>query len=179
MITDIINKILESYVNLLKRNAIMEDKTIEELCKKIWNNKEYSKALEVLNQYKPNNVERIKNLLANFEGATIVEIKIYSGVYNFFVKLNKNSALIYNIAYSPNLRLGLSIISKDKSTIDTTMIFNYNPRFRKNTGNDNRKITNYLKIFEEEKNDDEIDEKVNNLLNDLKVLDNNYIKSSI
>jgi len=195
MITDIIQNILESkkdlavkttiilesYVDLLKRNAIVEDKTIEELCKKIWNNKEYSKALEVLNQYKPNNAERIKNLLANFERAIIVETKIYSGVYNFFVKLNKNSALIYNIAYSPNLRrLGLSITSKDKSTIDTTMIFNHNPRFKHYKGKDNKKITDYLEIFKEEKiANDEIDEKVNNLLNDLKVLDNNYIKSSI
>ncbi len=45
--------ILESYVDLLKRRNIVEDKKLKELCEKIWGNKKYKKALDVLFEYKP------------------------------------------------------------------------------------------------------------------------------
>lgn len=45
--------ILESYVDILKRNGIVEDEKLEILCKKIWDNPEYKKALEIINNYKP------------------------------------------------------------------------------------------------------------------------------
>lgn len=66
MITDIIENILkikditektkivlESYVDLLKRNGIVADKELEKLCEKIWHNKEYENALEILIANKP------------------------------------------------------------------------------------------------------------------------------
>lgn len=67
MITDVIEEILktkieitvkttiilESYVDILKRNGIVEDEKLEILCKKIWDNPEYKKALEIINNYKP------------------------------------------------------------------------------------------------------------------------------
>lgn len=48
---DVSNKtklILESYIDLLKRNGIMADKKLEELCEKIWHNTNYRNALEIL-----------------------------------------------------------------------------------------------------------------------------------
>jgi len=67
MITDVIEEILktkiditmktiiilESYVDILKRNGIVADETLEILCKKIWDNPEYKKALETINNFKP------------------------------------------------------------------------------------------------------------------------------
>ena len=67
MVTDIIEEILktkiditmkttiilESYVDILKRNGIVADEKLEILCKKIWDNPEYKKALEIINNYKP------------------------------------------------------------------------------------------------------------------------------
>ena len=45
--------ILESYVDILKRNGIVADEKLKILCKKIWDNPEYKKALEIINNYKP------------------------------------------------------------------------------------------------------------------------------
>ena len=39
--------VLESYVDLLKRNGIVEDEKLKDLCEKIWLNKEYSEALDI------------------------------------------------------------------------------------------------------------------------------------
>ncbi|MEA3387181.1 MAG: PD-(D/E)XK nuclease family protein [Patescibacteria group bacterium] len=44
--------ILESYVDLFKRRGIVADKKLEELCGKIWLNKEYADALNILMQHK-------------------------------------------------------------------------------------------------------------------------------
>jgi len=66
MITDVIENILktkeitiktkivlESYVDLLKRNGIVADNKLEELASKIWDNPKYKNALDVLYEYKP------------------------------------------------------------------------------------------------------------------------------
>lgn len=44
--------ILESYIDLLKRNSIVKNKKIEELCEKVWLNKDYAEALSILFKYK-------------------------------------------------------------------------------------------------------------------------------
>ena len=189
MITDIIQNILESkkdlavkttiilesYVDLLKRNAIVEDKIIEELCKRIWNNKEYAKALEILNQYKPNKVTLIKEVLNNFIGIRMLETKMNSGVYNFFFKLNDKSNLIFRFIYSPNDRLGILITSKNKNQINDSMIFKNELNFKKNDG---KGQFNYSDITKESKiyDDEAIDStKITNLLEKLKTLDNYYL----
>ncbi|NPA66007.1 MAG: PD-(D/E)XK nuclease family protein [Epsilonproteobacteria bacterium] len=49
--------ILESYVDLLKRNGIVADKKLEELCKKIWADDKYKSALEVLIKHKTSRIK--------------------------------------------------------------------------------------------------------------------------
>ena len=78
MITDIIKKILvkkeitlktkiilESYIDLLKRNSIVEDQKLKELCKQIWANKKYRDALNILYINEPTNYKLISNLIIN------------------------------------------------------------------------------------------------------------------
>ena len=45
--------IIESYIDLLKRRNIVEDKELKNICEKIWDNKHYKQALEILYEYKP------------------------------------------------------------------------------------------------------------------------------
>lgn len=54
--------IFESYIDTLKRNGIVEDKELRELCLKIWNIPKYKEALEILNNYKPD----IFNLISEY-----------------------------------------------------------------------------------------------------------------
>jgi hypothetical protein len=44
--------VLESYVDLLKRNGIVADKELKELCEDIWLNNDYADALNILIQHK-------------------------------------------------------------------------------------------------------------------------------
>jgi len=53
--------VLESYVDLLKRNHIVEDKYLEELCEKIWANGDYANALDVLLEYRLTPMQIIYN----------------------------------------------------------------------------------------------------------------------
>ena len=53
--------ILTSYVDLLKRRNIMEDKNLEELCKKIWDKN--SKALDILFRYRTTNLDKLYDLI--------------------------------------------------------------------------------------------------------------------
>ncbi len=55
--------ILESYVDLLKRRKIVEDKNIQDLAIKIWKNPEYKKALDILYEYKPDTTLLVKSLI--------------------------------------------------------------------------------------------------------------------
>jgi hypothetical protein len=57
--------ILESYIDLLKRRNIVESNELQELANRIWGNNEYKKALEILNEYKPDTQLIIKNYLEN------------------------------------------------------------------------------------------------------------------
>ncbi len=53
--------ILTSYIDLLKRRNIMEDKNLEELCKKIWDKN--SKALDILFRYRTTNLDKLYDLI--------------------------------------------------------------------------------------------------------------------
>jgi len=44
--------ILESYIDLMKRRGIVANKELEDLCEKIWLNKDYAEALNILIQHK-------------------------------------------------------------------------------------------------------------------------------
>jgi len=53
--------ILTSYIDLLKRRNIMEDKNLEELCRKIWDTN--SKALDILFRYRTTNLDKLYDLI--------------------------------------------------------------------------------------------------------------------
>jgi hypothetical protein len=55
--------VLESYLDLLKRRGIVENKGIADICKDIWSKENYKKALEILFEYKPDIQIKISNYL--------------------------------------------------------------------------------------------------------------------
>ncbi|RXJ96058.1 hypothetical protein CRU94_05460 [Arcobacter sp. AHV-9/2010] len=55
--------IFESYTDTLKRNGIVEDKKLKELCLQIWENSTYRKALDILNNHKPDIFSQISEYL--------------------------------------------------------------------------------------------------------------------
>jgi hypothetical protein len=56
--------IFESYIDTLKRNGIVEDKKLKELCLQIWGNPTYRKALKILNEHNPD--EYIFNQISEY-----------------------------------------------------------------------------------------------------------------
>ena len=113
MITDVIGKVLttekdlsvkskivlESYVDLLKRNGVVNDQKLKELCGKIWNVKENREAFEVIMEYRPNKLTIIEEVLAQYD-LKVVARPSTGGVYNFFLKFNESSPFIYRIIYN-------------------------------------------------------------------------------
>lgn len=55
--------ILESYIDLLKRNGIVADKVLETLCKKIWENQEYANAMDILIENRRSKIKQIYELI--------------------------------------------------------------------------------------------------------------------
>ena len=130
MITDTIEKIiknsqdlsvktkiiLESYVDLLKRKKIVNDKNIRELCEKVWNEPRYKEALEILFNYKPNNSKLIlESIEKNKEDNNISEviIKINGDTHNYFIKF-QHTELLLRLTYNEKKGLGFVIVSKNK-----------------------------------------------------------------
>jgi len=124
--------IFESYIDLLKRRGIVEDKQLKELCESIWKNQSYKEALLVLNQYQPdvnNLLMEIRQLLEN-EGINIYD---YTSTKSDFAIFTKN----YKTAYSQwknyikedsdvelEIRFGLYIV---KSNIQFWLILSDDP----------------------------------------------------
>lgn len=107
--------ILESYVDLLKRKNIVKDKNIQELCKKIWDNKEYREALEIIFENKPSKIDLIEEFLKKY---ILIEKKINAGVHNYFIKLNNNSPYIYRLIYdSKGKGLGFVIVTNKNTQL--------------------------------------------------------------
>ena len=88
--------ILDSYVDLLKRYGIVEDKILKELCEKIWNKEKYREAFEIIINNRPNKVEIIKKIIKNY----LIEERINSGVYNYFLKFGDDSRYILRLLYN-------------------------------------------------------------------------------
>lgn len=70
--------IFESYIDTLKRNGIVEDKNLKELCLQIWENPNYRKAIDILNNYKPDIFNQIseylqKKLIENYSNLIILD----------------------------------------------------------------------------------------------------------
>ncbi len=111
---EIKEKILkESYIDLLKRRAIVEDKNLQKLCDDIWENEEYAKALEILLNYRKTKTEKILDKLEqkyNFKSYPHnLELKGIKKLYEKFkiersednevfeVQINYNNAQNFNI----------------------------------------------------------------------------------
>ncbi|MBD3843425.1 MAG: PD-(D/E)XK nuclease family protein [Campylobacterales bacterium] len=63
--------ILSSYVDLLKRRNIMEDKNLEELCEKIW--AKNAKALDILYRYRKTDLDRLYDIMQKDENFDIYD----------------------------------------------------------------------------------------------------------
>ena len=95
---------LESYVDLLKRNGIVSDKKLKELCAKIWEKE--SEALEIIMNNRPNKTSIIEKVLEDYD----YELKTNAGAYNYFIRFD-NSPLKFKIYYSTTKqKLGYSIV---------------------------------------------------------------------
>lgn len=114
MITDIIEDILrtkeinvktkiilESYVDLLKRNGIVEDKNLEKFCNKVWANKKYAEAIDILLE---NRITPLNNIFAklkekyNFDGRYgDLELDGVKKLYKKFGKKWEDSEQIFEV----------------------------------------------------------------------------------
>jgi len=114
--------ILTSYINLLKRRNIMEDKHLEKLCKKIWDKN--SKALDILFRYRTTNLDKLYDLIIaqskyNFYHDDYYDIqldvidKIYQYIYKqdwlecenraIDIQINKKPSYIWIGYYHPEI----------------------------------------------------------------------------
>jgi len=105
--------IFESYVDLLKRKKIVENKNIKELCEKVWNEPSYKQALEVLFNYKPNQSELILKSIEKNENVDEVITKINGATHNYFIKF-KHTELLLRLTYNEKEGLGFVIMSEKK-----------------------------------------------------------------
>lgn len=64
-ISDKTRLVLSSYVDLLKRKNIVEDKELEEICSKIWDNKDYAKAFDIIYNYRKTNLDKFYDELCS------------------------------------------------------------------------------------------------------------------
>ena len=87
--------IFESYIDTLKRNGIVQDKELEELCLKIWNNSKYKEALEILNNYKPDIFSQISEYLKTL-GEQYSEINVLKNSSKTYINFLDNSWINLN-----------------------------------------------------------------------------------
>lgn len=98
--------ILESYVDLLKRNGIVSDKKLEELCKQIWSNKDYREAINVLNEYQSDTSILLEKLRSKFDNNDIHDFNKNSKTdFAVFTKNWKNVYPNYNNLTNENINI--------------------------------------------------------------------------
>lgn len=81
--------ILTSYIDLLKRRNIMEDKNLEELCNKIWDKN--SKVLDILFRYRTTNLDKLYELIISKfefyqEGYADLKLDVVDKIYQHVYK---------------------------------------------------------------------------------------------
>jgi len=157
----------------------MDNTTLENLCKQIWNKKEYRDAFEIIINNRPDKVDDILNFINNFIDKKIVKPKLERGVYNFYFKINDSSPLVYRFKYSiGNKKFILYIVTdKDKyEEIDTTEILKFG--FKIYTGTS--KHGGYKSIVDNHficsEDDYKFEENVKLCLANCKKLDEHYIE---
>ncbi len=95
--------VLESYVDLLKRNGIVEDKNLKDLCEKIWANKEYANAIDILMDYRITPMKIIfEQILEKLEEPAdaeeaFIDLESIRNLYEKFDKDWKNSEPIFEV----------------------------------------------------------------------------------
>ena len=107
--------IFESYIDILKRNGIMQDVELQDLCKKIWDNKEYREAFEIILNNKPNKINDIFDVINNgtFNDISVLKDITNRGVRNIHLKFENISPLIYRLMYDTKGKgLGYVIVSE-------------------------------------------------------------------
>jgi len=98
--------VLESYVDLLKRNGIVADKKLEELCKQIWANKDYREAINILNEYQSDTSILLEKLRSKFANNDIYDFNKNSKTdFAVFTKNWKNIYPNYNNLTSENINI--------------------------------------------------------------------------
>ena len=173
--------VLESYIDLLKKNNIIKDIKVQELCNQIWKNQEYKKALEIIIANRPNKCDLVYEIV---EKEIYIEVKSNSGNYNYFFKLNEDSPLVYRFIYNSNGK-GLSfVVTCKKEDINRIKSFNnviidgISLRYdQKSKSQFNYYIvSNYTNYYISEEEITKI--KLQKLINELKIFDNTYINNN-
>ena len=177
--------ILESYVDLLKRNGIVADEKLEELCDKIWANKKYRDALNILIDNKSSNIEKISNIItdkleninANFDfyADKFSDILVQSsGISN---DLYENDKIYYNIFFGHEGIFLNIFIDPDDSSFDIL----YKKLFpnKKKRANSNRLLNirnsnwdEYVQDISIENLKEEISEDLDKIFTEIKRCDN-------
>ena len=124
--------ILESYVDLLERNGIIESKNLESLCAGLW--KDHKKVLEVIANYRPSKLKDLADIINECENIELCENKekAFNGAYSFYVKeADHNSHYILKIWYSTGQKkINCRIVTKEeKLLVDLRKIIVINGRF--------------------------------------------------
>lgn len=86
---DKVRWLIDSYINLLKKEHIVVDKELEEACSKIWNDHEYRKALQLLVNYRPSDIIPLgKEILNQFQGQKCQHYLVQSSPSEFTFHIN-------------------------------------------------------------------------------------------
>ncbi len=139
MVTDVIKEILqikkdistktrivlESYIDLLKRNRIVADTDLKKLCEKIWNDEKYKNAFEIIINYRPNKMDEISKIINNYDDIEIIKEKKYKSgqTQNILFSFKGCETLVYLIKYSADRRLIEFTILANKTSEDETLAF--------------------------------------------------------
>ena len=85
--------IFESYIDTLKRNGIVEDKKLKELCLQIWEHSNYKKALDILNNHKPDIFNQISEYLQKILKEQYLKVVELDDSSKSYVRFSDNSWL--------------------------------------------------------------------------------------
>jgi hypothetical protein len=145
--------ILESYIDLLKRNGIVEDEKLKKLCKQIWAKEDYRNALNILYENKQTNINIISKIITErLRKINITDIKFYANKENdiLFRTKNMDENIQFNLYFGYwGIELALYInTEEDKYNIYHKKIFpqkskkNHRNKIKINTKDDS--WNNYL-----------------------------------
>ncbi len=201
MITDVIDNILktketttktrivlESYIDLLKRNGIMEDKELNELCKQIWANENYRNALNILYNNEPTNHKLISNIIIEKLKSINIEPEFYANKDNDIMFKTKsisqdmydNNILYFSLYFdNDGIALALYIANKDEKyhKIHKELFPSRNKLYNRNTIIKKTKDwNNYISNVGNENIENEIKEDINEIFNQINIFDKKILK---